>query len=97
MKGGRTAPRDWAGGASNRKPGEASMKGGRTAPRDARPIAGRADRRGASMKGGRTAPRDYDLKGNRERDEERFNEGGADCPPRQLCTCIFHSHCTQLQ
>ena len=39
----------------------------------------------ASMKGERTAPRDYTISYVYKGNYIRFNEGGADCPPRQAC------------
>ena len=39
------------------------------------------------MKGGRTAPRDSEGCRAGRGSEQRFNEGGADCPPRPACLC----------
>ena len=59
------------------------MKGGRTAPRN-NPAQGlRRSSWSASMKGGRTAPRNFDRPTGRLAGGLGFNEGGADCPPKQ--------------
>ena len=42
----------------------------------------------ASMKGGRTAPRDIGYLLGMRPAAPRFNEGGADCPPRLLTLLV---------
>ena len=61
----------------------ASMKGGRTAPRNEENGSRPNFYAGASMKGGRTAPRNTLPSLNSSAAFCGFNEGGADCPPKQ--------------
>ena len=83
MKGGRTAPRNLHAGKIIRWKTDASMKGGRTAPRNDA-IFDAIDATGlASMKGGRTAPRNPCAPPLCLCPRRRFNEGGADCPPKR--------------
>ena len=73
------------------------MKGGRTAPRncDVGTLAA-ADSR-ASMKGGRTAPRNWADVAPLGYCPTRFNEGGADCPPKHRYNANKTTSTTSLQ
>ena len=61
----------------------ASMKGGRTAPRNQLFQEPQVAVESASMKGGRTAPRNLRWRVPIHIRTARFNEGGADCPPKR--------------
>ena len=58
------------------------MKGGRTAPRNQPFQEPQVAVEPASMKGGRTAPRNSQHLHIHGPAPRRFNEGGADCPPK---------------
>ena len=60
------------------------MKGGRTAPRKEDEPDDADSEDGPSMKGGRTAPRKRQLSLLLRRQRRPFNEGGADCPPKDI-------------